>query len=65
MPETDAESEFNKLTDIVFRAALCEHEALNIWAQNLPVFQKMLGEVNYWQVICCIRGIFLRGIDRV
>jgi hypothetical protein len=54
-----------ELIDIVFRAALCEHSALGIWAQNLPTFRKMLGEEDYVRVISCIRGIFLQGIDWV
>ena len=63
MPQQILDS--HELTDIVFRAAWGEYNALHIWAANLNTFKKMLGEEDYARVIYCIRRIFTEGIDCV
>jgi hypothetical protein len=53
------------LIDIVFRAALCDHSAIGLWAQNLSTFRRMIGEEDYIRVKWCIGHIFTEGIDHV
>lgn len=53
------------LIDIVYRVALCDHSALGIWAQNIPQFKKMLGDLDYARIKFCVGQIFTEGIDYV
>jgi hypothetical protein len=55
-------SDFEKLVETAYLAALNEPESLLVWGRNPHVFRSLLGPDLFWQLAMCVRRNLIEGM---